>query len=66
MGTDKQSKHDRAADLAEQALDKAVDGDTAKAKKLAEEAKRLDPGAVEEVGRDVEKDRRDAEKHRQG
>lgn len=60
--TDK-SKHDKAHDLAEQALDKAVDGDQAKAKKLAEEAKRLDPSAAEEVSREVEQERADAEKH---
>lgn len=52
----------KAHDLAEQALDKAADGDTSTGKRLVEEARKLDPKAVDEVAREVEEDRTKAGK----
>lgn len=52
----------KAHDLAEQALEKAEDGDTRAGKRLVEEARKLDPKAVEKVAREVEEDRKSADK----
>jgi len=57
-------EHKKAHDLAEEAIDKAAQGDTADAKKMVEEAKKLDPKIAEEMGREVESDRRKAEAFR--
>lgn len=49
-----ENKHEKAVDLAEQALDAAEEGDEKEAKKLAEQAQKLDPSAVEEVLHDLD------------
>jgi hypothetical protein len=49
VSDDPQQNYDKARDLAEKALDEAVEGNDAKAEKLAEEAKALDPDAVQDV-----------------
>lgn len=54
--------HDKAHDLAEEGLDKIIEGDGKEGKKLVEEAKKLDPEAVAEVAQEVEEDRQQAEK----
>ena len=43
------SKHDKAMDLTEQALDAVEEGDTKAAKSLIDQAKKLDKSAVDEV-----------------
>ena len=57
-----EDKHDKAHDLAEQGLDKMIEGDRKEGEKLVEQAKKLDPEAVQEVAREVEEDRQQAEK----
>jgi hypothetical protein len=54
MSEDKQEKHEKALDLTEAALDALDTGDEAKADKLINQAKRLDPAAVREVVKDLE------------
>src|SRR3954447_22310563 len=53
MADNKQEKHEKALDLTEAALDSLVTGDEAKADKLIEEAKKLDPSALKEVVEDL-------------
>jgi hypothetical protein len=57
-------EHRKAHDLAEQAIDKAADGDTRKAKDLADQAKDIDPKIGEEMAKEIEDDRRKAEKYK--
>lgn len=47
-------RHDKALDLTEQALEKLEEGDERAADAMLEEAKRLDPSAVEEVVQDLD------------
>ena len=47
-------KHEKALDLTEQALEKLEEGDEKGADQILEEAKRLDPSAVEEVVHDLD------------
>lgn len=54
--------HDKAHDLAEEGLDKMIEGDGKEGKKLVEEAKKLDSEAVAEVAQEIEEDRKQAEK----
>ena len=49
-------KHEKARDLTEKALDALVEGNAAKADKLINKAKKLDPSAVEEVVEDLDED----------
>ena len=49
-----QDPHEKARDLAEQALDEYAKGDDAKGDKLAEQAVRIDRSAVEEVVQDID------------
>ena len=46
-------KHDKALDLTEKALDALDKGDEPKADELLDQAKKLDPSAVEEVVEDL-------------
>ena len=57
------NKHDRARDLAEQGLDKVVEGDKDKGRKLVEEAKKIDPKAVDELADEVEREKEKAERY---
>ncbi|HEV7371430.1 hypothetical protein [Arenibaculum sp.] len=59
-----EDKHDKAHDLAEEALDDMVSGDRKKGEKKLDEARGIDPKAVDELGREVEEDRKSAKKHR--
>lgn len=52
--------HDRAHDLAEQGLDKLIEGDN-RGKEMIDQAKKLDPQAVEELAQEVERDKEEAE-----
>ena len=55
------NKRDRARDMAEEGLDKIVEGDKAKGRRMIDEAKKLDPQAVEKVAEEVERDKEKAE-----
>jgi predicted transcriptional regulator len=54
-------KRERARDMAEEGLDRLVDGDK-KGKELIEKAKKLDPQAVAELAKEVERDKEQAER----
>lgn len=54
-------KRERARDLAEEGLDKAVEGDEDQGRRLIDEARKIDPKAVEEVAEEVERERRKVE-----
>ena len=56
-------KRERAHDMAEEGLDRLVEGDKS-GEKLIDQAKKLDPGAVEELAREVERDKEEAEQFR--
>ena len=55
-------KRDRARDLAEQGLDEGTAGNTNKGRRLIDEAKKVDPKAVEDLAEEVERDREKAER----
>ena len=52
--SENEGKHDKALDLTEEALDALDSGDERKADRLINQAKKLDPSAVEEVVHDLE------------
>jgi predicted transcriptional regulator len=54
-------KSERAREMAEEGLDRLVDGDE-KGKELIEKAKKLDPQAVAELAEEVERDKEQAER----
>lgn len=56
-------EHKKAHDLAEQALDKAAEGDPRKARDLIEEAKRIDPKIGEEMAREAAEDQKKADRY---
>lgn len=53
----------KAEELADEALEVAVEGDEAKARALADQARKLDPKAAEKVGNEAEADRQDASRY---
>jgi uncharacterized protein HemY len=55
-------KRERAHDMAEEGLDKMVEGDRKTGEKLIDKAKKLDPGAVDELAREIEDDKKEAER----
>ena len=55
-------EHKKAHDLAEEAIEKAADGDTRKARELADQAKDIDPKIGQEMAKEIEDDRRKADK----
>lgn len=58
-----EDKSRKARRLAEKAVDEAAAGDRAKAKRLAADARTLDPDAAQEVARETDAERRRAEKY---
>ena len=54
-------KRERARDIAEEGLDRLIEGDE-KGKELIEKAKKLDPEAVAELAEEVERDKEQAER----
>ena len=54
-------KSERAREMAEEGLDRLVNGDE-KGKELIEKAKKLDPQAVAELAEEVERDKEQAER----
>jgi hypothetical protein len=48
--------HDKARNLAENAMEAIVKGDDAQADKLLDQARKLDPTAVQEVANDLAED----------
>jgi hypothetical protein len=58
-------EHQKAHDLAEEAIDKAAEGKQAEANRLVDEAKKIDPKIADEMAEEVEADKRQAEKYQQ-
>ncbi len=57
-----ENKRERAHDIAEEGLDKLIEGDTEAGEKLIDKAKEIDPKAVEELAEEVERDKENAER----
>ena len=57
-----ENKRKRAHDIAEEGLDKIVEGDAEAGEKLIDKAKKIDPKAVEELAEEVERDKENAER----
>jgi hypothetical protein len=57
-----EDKRERAHDIAEEGLDKIIEGDQKKGQDMIEEAKKIDPKAVEDLAQEVERDKEDAER----
>ena len=58
-----ENKHERAHDIAEEGLDKAVEGDVDKGKSMIDQARKLDPKAVDKLAEEVERERGKAERY---
>ena len=57
-----ENKREHAHDIAEEGLDKVVEGDTEAGEKLIDKAKKIDPKAVEELAEEVEREKEKAER----
>ncbi|HUC09287.1 MAG TPA: hypothetical protein VL985_02540 [Stellaceae bacterium] len=55
------NERDLAHDIADEGLEKIIEGDEEKGRRMIEEAKKRDPKAVEELAEEVERDREQAE-----
>ena len=56
------NKKERAHDIAEEGLDKLIEGDTEAGEKLIDKAKQIDPKAVEELAEEVKRDKQNSER----
>jgi hypothetical protein len=57
-----ENKRERAHDIAEEGLDKLIEGDTEAGEKLIDKAKQIDLKAVEELAEEIERDKESAER----
>jgi uncharacterized protein HemY len=57
-----ENKRERAHDIAEEGLDKIIEGDKKTGEKLIDQAKKIDLKAVEELAEEVERDKETAER----
>jgi hypothetical protein len=57
-----ENRRERARDIAEEGLDKIVAGEKEEGQKMIDQAKELDPKAVEELAEEVEQDKENAER----
>lgn len=57
-----ENKRERAHDIVEEGLDKAVDGDVAAGKSMIDHARKIDPKAVDELADEVEREKEKAER----
>jgi hypothetical protein len=57
-----QSDPDRAQNLAEEGLDKIIEGEADKGRRMIDEAKKIEPRAVEQLAEEIENDRATAER----
>jgi hypothetical protein len=60
--TDNRGRAQDPHDIAEEGLDKIIEGDEEKGRRMIDEAKKRDPKAVEDLAREVERDREQAER----
>ncbi len=61
--TDNRERGQDPHDIAEEGLDKIIEGDEEKGRKMIDEAKKRDPKAVEDLAKEVERDREQAERY---
>lgn len=57
-----ENKRERAHDIAEEGLDKLIEGDKEEGEKLIDQAKKIDPKAVEDLAEEVEHDKENADR----
>ena len=57
-----ENKRERAHDIAEEGLDKIVEGDTEAGKTMIDRARKIDPKAVDELADEVEREREKADR----
>lgn len=57
-----EDKRERARDIAEEGLDKVVEGDQKAGKRMIDEARKIDPKAVDELADEVEREKEKAER----
>jgi predicted transcriptional regulator len=57
-----EDKRERAHDIAEEGLDKVVEGDREAGKKMIDKARKIDPKAVDELAEEIERDKEKAER----
>ena len=57
-----ENKRERAHDIAEEGLDKIIEGDEESGEKLIDRAKKIDPKAIEELAQEVERDKETADR----
>ncbi len=60
--TDDRGRAQDPHDIAEEGLDKIIEGDEEKGRRTIDEAKKRDPKAVEDLAQEVERDREQAER----
>ena len=56
------NERERAHDIAEEGLEKIIEGDKEKGERMIDDAKKRDPRAVEDLADEVERDREQAER----
>jgi hypothetical protein len=57
-----QNDRDRAHDMAEKGLDKIIEGEADRGRRMIEEARKIEPKAVEQLADEIENDRAAAER----
>ena len=57
-----ENKRERAHDIAEEWLDKVIEGDVETGKTMIDRARKIDPKAVDELADEVEREREKAER----
>lgn len=56
------NERDQAHDIAEEGLDKILEGDKDAGRRMIDQAKKKDPKAVDRLAEEVEKDKEEAER----
>jgi uncharacterized protein HemY len=56
------NERERAHDIAEEGLEKIIEGDKEKGERMIDDAKKRDPKAVEDLADEVERDREQVER----
>jgi len=57
-----ENKRERAREIAEQGLDKVIEGEEEEGERMIDQAKEIDPKAVEELAEEIEHDKENAER----
>ena len=57
-----ENRRERARDIAEEGLGRILEGEEEEGQKMIDQAKKLDPKAVEELAEEVEQDQKNVER----